>query len=157
MKFIVTTLVGGELTVGLVEEWDWAKNDGGYTEGRDFFSIHWEVRHNYPCAIMFHVEAPRYEIDPELNTLKEDVITEILSSGILNKVTSKDYSLEIGRRINQSEIRRNKSTEAFRVVLKDASSPRDHEQDLLRVHDALGSHVEKIIDTARDRIMGVFR
>ena len=90
------------------KKWSWIKNNGGYDNKRDFFRMHWEVQDNYPDRVHFHVEAPAYDNDPELNLLKQKVILKIINSDIEKNARSNNLNYVKGRFTSLKSIKKNR-------------------------------------------------
>ncbi len=145
MRHAVGKSLGGELEQGILSEWEWSKDKGGYAQNRDFFCVHWEVQIRDQPSIRLHVEAPRYGIDPFLNDIKQDMIRAILASDIARVVVKNGYQYKQGTRISASNIQNCKCTEPFRVVLTSEQRKPTTEQDINAVHQAIGLHIDKIV------------
>lgn len=149
-------LVGGSFTQGLERRWDWTKNGGNYHQHRDFFSVHWEVQDRDPHSIRLHVEAPSQERDPILNAVKHDVIAALLASKIGLVVRQSGHDYLPGPRTSEAAMRRYKCTEAFRVVWRTGSKA-TVEQKIAAVHEAIGPHVETVLDDFAARLRAYFQ
>ena len=145
MEFQHGTLIGGSYTKGVVTGWDWITNGGGYNKHRDFFSVHWEVQEHDPYSVRLHVEAPARKIDSILNGIKHDLVAAILASNIPGIAHGAGYEYLAGRRVSAPEMNRNKSTEAFRIVLTPGHPARTSKDRIAAVHSILKPHVEAII------------
>lgn len=156
MKFHHGKLVGGTFTKGVVPHWDWSRNGGCYNSGRDFFSVHWEVRERDPAGIRLHVEAPTESTDGALNSIKRQVLVALLASDIESIAQQKCYAYKRGTKISLESIRDNKSTEAFRLVVDSGQRKATSEQDIATVHDFLGSHVDQVLTQFRDKVSQQF-
>lgn len=113
---------------------------GSYDAHRDFLTVHWEVRESSPRDIRLHVEAPRESIDPDLNSIKADIIAAFLDPSVERAIAQRGLAYRVGRRISDKSISRYKSTEPFRIEL-DASAGTDMERNLMLVHHALADLV----------------
>jgi|SRR5579884_2089700 len=152
MRHIYGESLGGPLEKSVPDEWDWSKNDGEYTNHRDFFSVHWEVQERDPNSIRLHVESPRYEKDPFLNNLKQEVVNAILNSNIAKVVQHSGYQYKRGSKVSSSDVQKYKSTEPFRIVLTDKQRKPTTEQDIDLVHRAIGPHVNQIVQRFTKRL-----
>jgi hypothetical protein len=152
MRFLEDELVGGALIAGIIPEWEWSHNGGSYYTHKDFLWMHWEIQEKSPNEIRFHVESPTEQIDPALNGIKEDIVNEVLSTQTLNKIESAGFTIQKGRRVSQKCVRGFKSTEPFRVLLREDQAKSSMKENLLFVHEKAGAVLQEIIDRYLDRI-----
>ena len=152
MRHAVGKSLGGELEQGILKEWEWTKNKGGYAQNRDFFCAHWEVQVRDRFSIRLHVEAPKYYTDPFLNDLKQEMIGAILSSDVARVIVETGYQYKQGRKISASNIQNFKCTEPFRVVLTSEQRKPTTEQDIEAIHQAIGAHIDKIVQKFTPRL-----
>src|SRR5688572_11019011 len=123
----------GGLATGCEEEWEYSRLNGNYDDGSDFFYVHWETKDRDPYNIRFHIEAPKYSIDPVLNSFKQSVINAILNSDIEHIVIEKGFNFKLGKYIEDKHIKRNKSTEVFRVMLSTDQAMQTHKENIEEV------------------------
>ncbi len=157
MQHIQGTSLGGNLEKSVPSNWDWSKNGGEYVNGRNFFSVHWEVQERDPNSIRLHVESPNSSIDPFLNDLKQEVVQAILLSDIASKVSTCGFEYEEGKKTSIASIKRYKSTEPFRVNLAHHQRKPTTEKDIAMVHEAVGHYVNQIVQKYSDRLDEHFR
>jgi hypothetical protein len=122
-----------------------------------FFFVTWLVkkqRSNPPadwaCRILFQVGSPNHEVDEHLNDLKLEVITTFQSSNVCRFLSGKGFRSKPGTRISHDNIRRNKNTALFTVVL-DASYSKDTSDAKIKasinsVHDAVEDQMEAVLE-----------
>jgi hypothetical protein len=134
----------GPLTKGII--WRRSRRGGCYDSGIDFFDVHWEAHDHDPAAIKLHVEAPRLAVDAQLNSLKERLIRALLRSGIKEAAIARGFQWERGLRASETPVQRNKSTEAFRIVLRPDQMSERHEANIQRVDTVLGSAVAQVLN-----------
>ena len=146
MRFEHRTLVGGPLVSGIPEELEWSRNGGSYEKSRDFFSIHWEVQTARPREVCLHVESPRADVDDVLNGIKQEVVLRMLDHDLLTAIQAAGLDYTPGKKISRSDIRCNKSTEPFRVVLPLRTPPTAIEENLEYVHEKLGSSIQAALE-----------
>ena len=142
MRFLEDELVGGALIAGIIPEWEWSHNGGSYYTHKDFLWMHWEIQE----------KSPTEQIDPALNGIKEDIVNEVLSTQTLNKIESAGFTIQKGRRVSQKCVRGFKSTEPFRVLLREDQAKSSMKENLLFVHEKAGAVLQEIIDRYLDRI-----
>ncbi|PKQ30403.1 MAG: hypothetical protein CVT60_00040 [Actinobacteria bacterium HGW-Actinobacteria-10] len=99
-----------------------------------------------------HVESPRYEDDPELNGIKQELISALLSAELETAVHESGFGYELGRRLSDLSIQRYKCSEVFRVVVQDARSQGSHAANIRMVHNAVGGIVEGVLERFRNRV-----
>lgn len=147
----------GDLEKGFPKSWDKSRNNGNYDVGLDFFSVHWEVHiPKFASSIRLHVESPRYEKDPILNDLKQEVIAAITSSDIASVIQNRGCSYRVGSRISSSHIQKNKCTEVFRVELMDNQRRPTHREDIEKVHTQFGPAVDAVLQRFEERLREQF-
>jgi hypothetical protein len=139
--------------IGCLPTWEWEKNGGGYTDGRDFFCVHWQV--NIPKSdlsanvdrgiIRLHVESPRYEVDPFLNEVKRELIAALHDSKLGQEALNNGYDYKMGIRTSIDQVRSNKSTEPLRVLIPESQLKKADEDNIAGVHAALGSIVDQLV------------
>ena len=44
----------GKLVKGYLPNWNYVKNNGSYVKGKDFLSLHWEVKDDSLNIVRFH-------------------------------------------------------------------------------------------------------
>ena len=139
----------GKWEHGYPESWHWSRAGGDYFNERDFFSVHWEVYNpESTYGVRLHVESPRYSVDPLLNDLKQEVVAVLLAPAICAAVQQEGYIYRAGAKTSPNQMQRNKSTEAFRVVLTAEQRQPSHRRDIEIVHIALGSIVDEVLPGA---------
>jgi hypothetical protein len=122
----------------------------------DFFFVTWLVkkqRSNPPadwaCRILFQVGSPNHEVNEHLNDLKVEVINTFQNSNVCRFLSGKGYRSNPGTRASLDNIRWNKNTALFTVVL-DATHSKDTpdaniKANIKSVHDAVGEQVEALL------------
>lgn len=138
-------LVGGGWTRSSCPEWDWTRDGGGYGTGRDFFSVHWEVQHRDPQVVRLHVEAPRHNEDTALNVIKQELLAALLASDPEALLMNSGHSYRAGSKASVVAVQKNKSTEAFRVLLASNAPPLTHKERIQAVHDVLGARINAVV------------
>lgn len=152
-KYECHTSRSGDLEHGYPEDWAWAKNKGGYKAERDFFAVHWEVHiPEHANAIRLHVEAPRFTDDAFLNDLKREIVAALLASNVEQVVLETGYEYKIGVRTSDPQVRQNKCTEVFRVVMNDGQRKATHREDIEAVHTAVGPAVNAVLQRYSDKL-----
>jgi hypothetical protein len=146
----------GPFTKGMIDGWDYSREGGGYRKGSGFFSVHWEVHDHDPDAVKLHVEAPRAADDKTLNSLKQQVMQALLSSAIDDSVRSQGFDFQWGSRVSVEATERFKSSEAFRVLLRDQRDS-THEDNLKKVHQVIGPELFRLIQRFAAPIGNEFR
>ena len=126
------------------------RDGGSYDKKRDFFTVHWEIKHEKPDNVRLHVETPIKTIDPDLNDLKKRVIFRILNSEICNLINSTGYFIyERGTRVRtkntETNIENDQSTEVFRVILPPSQSTKNWEEKLTFVDNYFGLFIQNIL------------
>lgn len=144
IRFRYGNPIGGALVSGRVDEWEWSRRGGDYKNGRDFFTIHWEMQENKPNEVRFHVESPNFNEDPRLNNLKVDIVLRFLKDDIRKAIYSADFEFKSGRRISENCIRKYKSTEPFRIILPKRFLLPSAEENIEQIHNIF----RKTIDVA---------
>src|SRR5262245_28799186 len=93
--------------------WNRNKSGGTYDNGRDFFSVHWEIhlpkprvakKPQYRGEVRLHVESPSYARDRNLNNIKHDVITALRASSLRHIAQQKGYAYKEGARAGDKAI-----------------------------------------------------
>jgi hypothetical protein len=148
-----------DLVSGCPPTWEWGKGRLGYDEGSNFFTVHWQVnfREDTPeeaRIVRLHVESPRHAVDPSLNDIKRRVIDALLESNMQQVAQQHGYAYEIGRLTSVAQIQRNKSTEAFRVVLAASQLASTHDENITAVHTAVGSVVDAVLQQFANQLDG---
>lgn len=149
---------GGPLELGYPTHWFWpygrcTEAIEHYDDGHDFFWVHWEVKTvESPDSIRLHIESPSYADDHFLNSLKQELIAELLASNISHIVQQQGFEYRKGRRISPSSIRQNKCTEAFRVNLTDKRRKTTNKEDIDSVHAVIGPAVDVAVKKIATRL-----
>lgn len=147
MKFREGILQGGPFSQGFLDHWEWEKNGGNYKDGRDFFSIHWEIQHKSPDIVRFHVTSPNYTADPSLNNIKLNLVKSILENkDIFFCFSSRGFFCEPGKMISKASIQDNKSTEAFKIKLKESQKANTARENIVVVHREVTKSLNPILD-----------
>ena len=150
---------------GCLPTWEWERNGGGYIKGRDFFSIHWQVNipktervvsSNDRGSIRLHVEYPRYATDPILNEVKRELVVALLDSTLEQEARDRGYGYKAGIRTSTDQIRANKSTEPLRVLIPELLLKTADEDNIDRVHAALGFVVDQVVKSFDNRLNRFF-
>lgn len=136
--------ISGKLCKGYLENWDFSRNNGSYVKGKDFLSIHWEIAENSPGEVRFHVEAPTYLIDNELNLIKSKIIILLLSKIIEIKNCATVGELKTGSRLSKIDI--NKSTEVFKIILDKKNICNNSEENIKQVNIQLQDIINNVIE-----------
>jgi hypothetical protein len=108
--------------------------------------VHWQV--NLPrdeIAVRLHVESPRHKIDPSLNETKRKVIDALLSSNLGQSALQKGYTYKTGNYIKDAHIKKNRSTEVFRITPNGNQRGKTPEQLIALVHAAIGIQVDALL------------
>jgi len=157
MKFQTKELQGGLFVRGLEDSWYWSKDGGTYDKNVNFFSIHWEIQFRFLNIVRCHVESPRYKDDPALNDIKSRLVSSIIGCTDIEKtVISRDHEYDVGRRISEKEMQRNKSTEPFKIILKANQVDPDPQKDIENIHELLFAIMDRIIDKYRNGLDSFF-
>jgi hypothetical protein len=156
MKYDHGELVGGKFTNGTQPRWDWTRHGGSYGQNRDFFSVHWEVQERDPSSIRLHVEAPDESADATLNQIKQQVVQALLASDIETIAKQNGFVYRPGSQISSKAMSRNKSTEAFRIVLDSAQRKPTSEEDIATVHEVFDFYVSQILDPFQEHLRQQF-
>lgn len=146
MIYIYGKPIGGPLVSGRVEEWTWSRRGGDYKNGRDFFTIHWEIQENKPNEVRFHVESPTVEVDNKLNDIKNDIVSIFLRDDIKRVILSKGFDYKIGSRISEKCIRRYKSTEPFRIIMPKHFELPSFEENIKLIHNIFRPTIDSAIE-----------
>jgi hypothetical protein len=153
IRFEEKELQGGKLLRGGEYDWFWIKNGGSYKKGINFFSVHWEIQCKYPNIIRFHVESPKYHVDSILNSIKSEFIGSILKDKeIEQSILASSFVYEIGKRISDEAIQQYKSTEAFKIKLKENQVKSDACDNIKAVHKILLVNIDKILEKFANRL-----
>jgi hypothetical protein len=152
MKFRAGKSLGNDWECGAPSNWDWSKNGGDEFLNRDFFSVHWEV--NYPKnspstavhEIRLHISSPRHADDANLNEVKQDVIEALSTSEILQAIQQRGYKCQAGSRTSINSVKRNRSTEPFRIILSQEQIKQTHQENLRFVHEEVGDIINEVIE-----------
>lgn len=150
MTFHTEKLHSGWLTYGQPTEWEWTRNGGSYSRKRDFFRVHWEVHHpeenpELAESVRLHVESPDHATDPELNAIKQQIVGALLESRLKSVAEANSLGYKTGKYISLENIRRNRCTEALRVIVSEEHRHNTPQQNIERIHARLGAEVELVL------------
>lgn len=129
-----------KLVKGYLPNWNYAKNNGSYVKGKDFLSLHWEVKDDSLNIVRFHVESPKYVTDKELNRIKYKIII-----GILANILEIEKLLTVGNVSTGTmlfNIDNHKCTEVFRVILNNGCVETSLQDNI----ELVNHQVEKVIN-----------
>jgi hypothetical protein len=119
--------------------------------------VHWRVDlPAFASIIRLHVESPRHVDSPALNELKQEVVAALLAPAIRKAVQKRSYAYQAGAKTSPEGMRRDKTTEAFGVVLTAKQRFLTHEQDIQALHAAVGSIVDEVLGRFGDRLNWLF-
>ena len=156
MRRISPEKLAEELENREIDGWHWSKNNGGYHQKRDFFTVHWEVQKDDRDSIRLHVESPVYKVDPQLNVLKQEIISAILVPNVISDLEAlakmHGFQFKKGTRISAVAVQNNRSTEPCRVIFTDDKRQTTIQQDIAVVHEAMGSRVGIIVQQFTEQI-----
>jgi hypothetical protein len=132
----------------------WPDSERPTPESLPFFSMHWQVDtpdfgKDDSMNIRLHVESTKYKDLPKLNDLKGEVVQALLDEAVEQAVRQLGYNYRPGPKTSTPEVRKNRTTEAFRVVLSDAQRKPADSENLVAVHGALGHVVEGVLRQVR--------
>jgi hypothetical protein len=140
-----TSLISqNSITKGYRKDWNLNRFGGDYGSGKNFFYIHWEVNSDSPSIIRFHIESPKFEIDQKLNDIKALMIEDI--KNILPEITNiiKDDFIKDSSRTNKvSNIKNNKSSEVFQIILEKEIQFKEVKQKLIEIDKLIGNILDK--------------
>jgi hypothetical protein len=123
----------------------------------DFFFVTWLVKKqrstppaDWACRILLQVGSPTHEVNGPLNDLKLKVINTFQNSNVCRLLSGRGYRIKPGTQTSPDNIRRNKNTTLFTVVLE-ASHSKDSSEanikaNIKSVHDAVGEQVEAVLE-----------
>jgi hypothetical protein len=145
---------GNRSVFGYPERWVWAKDSVGilaaYKKKQDFFHVLWQI--NTSGQVDFRVESPSHDRDAWLNRIKCQVIAALLA-----KMDEKGYDYKVGNRISPDQLRKNRSSKAFRIILTDNQLKTTHEENIQKVHDMLGETVDEVLEPFHEQLSKYFR
>ena len=133
----------GKLCKGYLVNWDLSRNNGSYSKGKDFLSIHWEISDDSVNVVKLHVESPVNSVDSQLNLIKNKIITEILA-----KLTDVRNCIKIGEvktGLMIYKIHLNKSTQVFKVVLYPDNVLLTQEDNIKQVHKQVEGIINDVV------------
>jgi len=82
---------------------------------------------NEATNIRLQVESPSYDVDPMLNDLKLAIVRSLLSSDLSHRVRRQFGYDDTRVRTSEHDLRQNKTTTLFKVVLSDSQANRDQQ------------------------------
>jgi len=153
---------------------NWVRWNGGlgvsaayirsYKAGHDFFGVVWQVnspegeRSNpeFFHRVRLQIESPTSEVDSYLNDLKLELINELLSQELRQKISETGFRYQPGTRLSEQQIRNNKATTVFAVLLDGNQIKTSVEQTIRVVHNAIGPTVGSVVDTISNRLIKRF-
>lgn len=154
---------GNDLERGGPKAWNWTRNGGEYSNGRDFFSVHWEVHlpkspddTDFSNVVRLHIEAPRFRDDPTLNSIKREVVQAILAAELARVAARGDMDLRRGTRTSIESIQANKCTEPFRVVLSPSQTKATPCANMECVHEVLWPTLSEVLTPFCPRLERLF-
>ena len=148
---------GARLVKGWRPHWSYSREGGGYDNGQNFLSVHWEMRDsndadyfNNANYVVLHVDSPT---DQKLNGFKSAIITAISESGIEADAEKNGFVFKWGTQNTNTQIKRHRSTTVFRVILQNKEhKPMSPEDKIRLVHGAIGCKVDKVLKTFEKQI-----
>lgn len=146
MNFCSNFSKSGPYEFGYEQGWHWSKNKGSYDQGRDFFWVHWEISDDKPDSVKLHVESPNVTEDEQLNLLKQQMVQEFLSSHFKKAVEENGFSFVPGRQVSLELVKRNKSTQPFRVVLTPEQAQKTHRENIEMVNAAMSQSINEVVE-----------
>ena len=135
--------ISGKLSKGYLSNWNYSRNHGSYSNGKDFLSLHWEAKADSMNKIRFHVESPKFSVDSELNLIKKKLITEILAKVPEIKRCVTVGELELGSMILKADLK--KSTEVFKIILFQNNSFSTYEENINQVNNQIEGIINGIV------------
>ena len=145
MKFETGSSIDGPYKFGYEQGWHWSKDGGNYNNNRDFFWVHWEINDKNPESVKLHIECPKAEIEPELNSIKQEIVEAFLSARFKNLIEQHGYKYIIGRQIKPEHIKRNKGTQAFRISLTQQQRQSTHHENIEIINAITGEFVREVV------------
>lgn len=133
----------GKLCKGYLGNWDYSRNKGSYSKGKDFLSLHWEIKDDSKNKVRFHVESPVFSINNELNLIKNKLIIAILAKILEIKSFVNVGEVEIGSMLLKSDT--NKCTEVFKVVLFQNNTFSTYEENIEQVNNQVEVILNEIL------------
>ena len=135
-----------------------------YRGKRDFFHVVWQVntprrkqRAESARTIFLLVGSPSYEKDLGLNTIKREVIEALVASNIGKAVRDNGHDYKLGSRISSPQLQKNRSSEAFRVIVANNQLKPTVEENIQIVHNAVGREVNRVLEPFIKRLKQRFR
>lgn len=152
MKFQSGSSTDGPYEFGYEQGWHWSKNGGKYDNNRDFFWIHWEINDRNPESVKLHVECPKATLEPELNSIKQEIVESFLSAHFKNLIEQHGYTYMVGRRIKPEHVKRNKSTQPFRVLLTEKQIQSTHQANIEMINAITSKAISDVIEPFAERL-----
>lgn len=146
----------GPYEFGYEHGWHWSKNKGSYNRGRGFFWVHWEISDDKPVSVKLHVESPNVVTDQKLNLIKQQMVQEFLSSHFKKMVEENSFSFVPGRQVRVEDVRKNKSTQPFRVVLTPEQAKKTHRENIEMVNAAMSQSLNEVIERFASQLNAYF-
>lgn len=140
----------GKLVKGYLPNWNYTRNSGNFAKGKDFLSLHWEVKDDSLNIVRFHVESPKYEIDKELNRIKYKIIVGILASILEIEKLITVGEVKTGTMLNN--IDNDKCTEVFRVILNSGCILTSYDENIELVNHQVGKVINKVVSRYSNEI-----
>jgi hypothetical protein len=133
-----------------------------YYNKEDFFSVVWQVnlpkRGQDPGPIFTHrvrlqVESPTLKVDSGLNEIKWEVVQAILKSNVLKEIQREGFDYDTKYlRTAEKNVRKNKTTTLFCVVLNDRQSKLTREEKIEMVHESVGWKVDEVVNRFSEKL-----
>ena len=135
-----------------------------YKGGSNFFAVVWQInspldepdKRDFSRRVRLQVESPKYDDDPYLNDLKSELINALLAADLSTKFTESGFLYEAGLRTSYAQIRKNKATTVFTVLLEGNQIQPSAEKTIQVVHNALGHSVNSIVSTFATKLRARF-
>lgn len=148
-----TSLISqNSITQAYKSGWNFVRFGGSYSSGKNFFSIHWEVNSSSANLVRFHVEAPTEKEDKNLNDLKYQIVNEIKNN--LHEAESlikEGQIVESVRASKEKNIKNDKSSEVFHVVLDDSYDYKKVKEGIILVNKNLRGFLDQYIQKHSER------
>jgi hypothetical protein len=159
LVFNENNIKSGNLVAAGFKDSLWSKTDNinDKTNDNNFFAVHYEMNKQDPNKVMFHVESPPKNINPDLNLIKRFLILSItadilsVTSQIKTNLTQfaksgvkSDYKIKVGRKNdsydnnsinhNPTDIETHNSTTVFTIQFTQPIIPGlTHNSDLFKI------------------------
>ncbi|MCM3869234.1 MAG: hypothetical protein ND895_00880 [Pyrinomonadaceae bacterium] len=138
----------------------------GYNDGRDFFAVLWQI--NTPRGdtqdpvlsrrVRLQVESPSYDVDSSLNDLKQEVINALLTSDLRGVVSESGFRYDDARtRTSDAQVKKNRTTTLFTVVLDSNQVKPTSEHTISVVHSLIAPSVNALFQPFSNRLKARFR